>query len=315
MRWSNALRLYSKPAGIGIGLAALTAVALHAWRQRVDVLALWQHSNVMGVATAFLLCVAAQSMFGLAWHRLALGAGMPATLREDMQRWGLSLLAKYLPGKVWQGLARSALYGDTGNAGRIFGLFVREQMLSLGSAAMVVTLIAPPALSPAFQPVIQFAFAAGGIILVLLSGMGHIPAWAPAVLHQWMLPVRGWAVMQAWLLNLIAYGLLCGGFAILAWSLGYDSVDLSELAAGLCFSGLTGVTAFFIPAGLGVREAGLVWYLGPTMGSGNAAALALAARIWLTFGEVFVSLAAFLAMRNMLRHGKFKVSARTQASQ
>ncbi len=68
------------------------------------------------------------------------------------------------------------------------------------------------------------------------------------------------------------------------------------VVAGLCFAGLAGIAAFFVPAGIGVREAALVWYLAPVIGPGPAALLAVAARVWISVGEAGLVAAGMLVL-------------------
>jgi len=53
-------------------------------------------------------------------------------------------------------------------------------------------------------------------------------------------------------------------------------------------AGIIGLFAFFVPAGLGVREGVMVFMLSFLMPPAMAGIIALSSRIWLTFAEVFL---------------------------
>jgi hypothetical protein len=92
--------------------------------------------------------------------------------------------------------------------------------------------------------------------------------------------------LQAWAWHLLAYLLLGVSVDCLARALapGFAPGTLAATGA-FCFAGIAGVLAFVVPAGLGVREAALAWYLAAWLPAGPAALLALAARACLTLAE------------------------------
>lgn len=51
-------------------------------------------------------------------------------------------------------------------------------------------------------------------------------------------------------------------------------------------STFAGFLAFFMPSGLGVREAALIFFLNPEVGEANAIIIAIASRLWLIFGDL-----------------------------
>ena len=80
--------------------------------------------------------------------------------------------------------------------------------------------------------------------------------------------------------------------------MGIDQAGLAwPTIAGLCFAGLAGIAAFFVPAGIGVREAALAWYLAPVIGPAPAALLAVASRLWISTGEAVLVGGGLLALR------------------
>lgn len=293
----DALRRGGRALGPLLGLTALALVAQQAWIRRAQWLPLWQRLDAADIALILGLCVAMQIAFALAWHLFARGGWAPRSLYADQLRWGQSLPAKYLPGKIWQGVARSALYADERRPALTFVLFVREQLLSLGIGAAIAALAAPAALSPRLGLALQAALLGFAVVVSLAALWRRMPAALaarlPAALTGWNqgLPARA-TLAQAWLLQGLAYAAMCAAFAALVSAFGL-SIDWRQAAATLCLAGLAGVLALPVPAGLGVREIGLLWCLTPLVGAGNAAMLALAWRLAITAGEAAFALAGY----------------------
>lgn len=296
-RRAGALRSAGRSVGWLLGLAALAAVAQQAWSRRAQWLPLWQRLDAADIALALALCLAMQVAFGLAWHLFAHGRWVREQVYADQLRWAQSLPAKYLPGKIWQGVARSALYAGERRAALTFVLFVREQLLSLGIGAAIAALAAPAALAPHAGLAFQFALLVFAVALSLAALWRRLP---PALAARWPAALAGWnqglparaTLAQAWLLQLFAYAAMCAAFAVLVSGFGLR-IGLAQSSAALCLAGLAGVLAILVPAGLGVREAGLFWCLSPLVGAGNAAMLALAWRVAITAGEASFAAAGF----------------------
>ena len=106
----------------------------------------------------------------------------------------------------------------------------------------------------------------------------------------------GWSDAVGLCVQCLAVGL--GAFGYLALGLGFFSLAggldwpdpaWARLAIGaLCFGGLAGIAAFFVPAGIGAREGAIAWFLAPTVGMESALMLAVMARLWITVGELMV---------------------------
>ncbi|WP_408952448.1 lysylphosphatidylglycerol synthase domain-containing protein [Lysobacter sp. Hz 25] len=299
MNWRNPFSGYGRMLGLALGLAAFVLVALQIWQRHDELLPLWRRMDVAHIAAALILCVLVQGLFGLSWHVLARGRVERASLVADQLRWGQSLMAKYLPGKIWQGVARGALYGEERHVGAVFVLFVREQLLSLGISALIAAACAPAALPATLGWWFRCGFVAAAFVLTAIAALRRLPAAVrvrlPASLAAWnSAPPAPAALLRAWLAQFAAYLAMCAAFATLADGFGLQ-LGWLQLSAALCFAGLAGVAALFVPAGLGVREAGLFWCLSPALGPGNAAMLAVAWRVAITAGEGSVALLALAA--------------------
>lgn len=286
--------------GIVLGLAVLGFVLFQLQAQWQSLDFSWTRLHWPAIGLSLLLLATAQALFAFSWHRLLADAGESGELRGDAARWCVSLAGKYFPGKVWQAVARFGLYHGAERGKKVAPAFVRETLLSLSAAMAIVA--AHGWSDVAATGRLEWVFSFGSLALVLLSlpGVAHAAAryvqrWLPTRL---VVPEGGAAALvEVWAMQLAAYLLLGLGCLFLARGMGISQADIAmPVVAGLCFAGLAGIAAFFVPAGIGVREAALVWYLAPVIGPAPAALLAVAARVWISVGEASLIAAGMLVL-------------------
>ena len=282
---SRALRWF----GIVLGLVIFGFVVhrVYSQRQAVDFSLAQVHWTALAIS--MLLYFAAQALFASSWHRLLSDRGESGELLADIARWCVSTAGKYFPGKVWHAVARVGLYHGAERGRKVAPAFVRETCLSLSAAMTLVA--AHGFLDDSALGRLQFVFSIGAVLLLLLSlpgiariALGWLARWTPLRLA---VPAGGLGVMAVvWLMQLVAYVLFGLGLLALARGLGIGQAGLAlPMVAALCFAGLAGIAAFFVPAGIGVREVALAWYLAPYVGPAPAALLAVSARVWISLGE------------------------------
>jgi len=292
-------------AGLLFGLVLLFAVGwqLLAYRDQLAIDFSRLSWPLLGGALAAAL--AAQACFSVAWRRL-LGVAAAVDWRDDAARWCVSLGGKYVPGKVFHALARIGLYRGRIAASRLAALVVRELMLGLGAACAWVAvhaLLDPRAAFPWWP-------AAGAALLLpvaavllpspgLRSLSGHDDAGV-AVATPSSRPAAADAV-AAWALQAIGYLLIGVSVAALAHAFVPIAPGWLACTAAFCFAGVAGVLALVVPAGIGVREAALAWYLAAWLGAGPAALVALAARACLTLAELLAVLFGLWHLRHAAR--------------
>lgn len=162
--------------------------------------------------------------------------------------WGRSLLAKYVPGGIWQLVGRAMLLRQLNarhNSAYYSGLV--EQAISLGLclsiAAIASLLLSHPALA---------TFAVAAIALAATIACRLLPGIASR--HH---------LCRALLLYCLAMPFYLAAYACIATSL-----PLVELAARLFAGTSAGMLAFIVPGGLGVRES-----VASLLGSGQATSL------------------------------------------
>ncbi len=241
-----------------------------------------------------LLCyLVGMGVFAEYWRRGvgALGGKLP---RLDCHfAYFVSQLGKYVPGKAWVILIR---YGLIGKNRLSFGAATASSVYETFSVMGCGALLSFP-------------------VLLLLGGDTTLP-WpalglAAALLAASHPPVSGWiATVAGWvsgreerLMPVPSWRVLWKGapLLILGWILAGASFPLAGAGVGVAYpgpseavlagaaSGLAVAAGFVVlvaPAGLGVREWLLVQTLGPSVGEGPAALIAVAARGLQVCGEL-----------------------------
>ena len=205
----------------------------------------------------------------------------------------LSLLARYVPGKVWQIAGLAYLAGREGiPPGPAAFSAVVAQAFSLGAAAVAGGLyLALGPLPSQGGALLALAVALGVLFLlawprlyrVVLARLGRAPD--PTALQ---VGPGGLSFSCRWLaLNLVAWAGYGLAFCLL-WAafrpLAPSEVGLAATAFPAAY--LLGYVAFFAPAGLGVREGALAALTAPVLGAADATALAVIARVWMTSTEL-----------------------------
>lgn len=276
--------------GWALGVVALGLVCWQVWQHREQVDLAWRQLDPVRLAAALALGLGAQLLFALAWYRLIHAAAPTLALRSHLARWLLTLGGKYVPGKIWQGVGRVALYQGEIGAGAVAATYLREMLLSTSAACAVASLHG--LLFGSILGLLAPGLAALSLALALLAQprfAAAFMAWLPPRLRPAAStdrPIPAASLGLAWLLQLSAYLTLGLALALIADGvLPMDGERFAVVASGLCLAGIAGIAAFFVPAGLGVREAMLTWYLAQYMNVGEAGMIALLARGWLTLAE------------------------------
>jgi len=209
--------------------------------------------------------------------------------------WSVSNLGKYVPGKIWQIGAMSAMSRELGvspiaaSGSAILGTLVNV------IAGFVIALVSGRALlertRPGWGNVATLIVAIAGVSLLLAPLI--VPRLAPIAARltgrplQTTLPVR--AVVYSLVGNLIAWLIYGAAFRLFVLGiLGTSTGGYLEYLAAYTISYLFGYLAFFAPAGLGVREEVMMRILAVAglATVPQAALVTVSSRIWLTILEV-----------------------------
>jgi uncharacterized membrane protein YbhN (UPF0104 family) len=287
--------------GAAIGVALFAVIAWQLWRALQDgqlVLGRADWTMLLAAMAFLLVAYAAQAW---AWHLLLRAAGGASRPRADCARWAVSLLGKYVPGKVFHAVGRLALYRKPSRLPAAPAYAV-ETLLTLTAAACVAAVTLP--LHAERLPALAWTAAcAGALVGLAASASNALDRLTGRLLARLFGPGRAPSIARAsralpLCAMALSYLLLGVGLHVLirAWGM-HLTVPLAVAIGALSFAGIAGIVAVFVPAGLGVREGALVWLLAPYAGLPQAMFIALAARVWLTAGDAVAAAAGALLLR------------------
>jgi uncharacterized membrane protein YbhN (UPF0104 family) len=229
------------------------------------------------------------------WWLLLRGCGAPSPFWAAASVWGKSILARYVPGNVFMFVGRAWMSHSRGlSVERVSAAMVYEQALGVGGALLAVAVLFP---FWEYRPgVTALSLIAIPVLVVLMHPrvFGPLAGWALRLLHRPPLEVTlGFRTVLGMLCLFTLDWLVAGtGAWLLARALtglDVDSLPLVIVAYALAY--VAGMVAFFIPSGIGVREAVLTASLSKELPGGVALTWALLLRLWVTAVElVFVGL-------------------------
>ena len=244
-----------------------------------------------------LLCyLVGMAVFAEFWRRGvgALGGKLP---RLDCHfAYFVSQLGKYVPGKAWVILIRYGLIGKNRLSFRaVTASSVYETFNVMGSGALLSFLAL---LLLGGDPTLLW-LALGLSAALLAASHPPVSGWIATVAgwglgrEERLTPVPSWRVLRKGAPLLILGWILAGAsFPLAGAGVGVAYPGPSDVVLAGAASGLAVAAGFVVlvaPAGLGVREWLLVQTLGPSVGEGPAALIAVAARGLQVCGELGVA--------------------------
>jgi uncharacterized membrane protein YbhN (UPF0104 family) len=236
------------------------------------------------------------------WRRLVAWYGVRVSITEAWYGYSRANIVRYIPGNIW-GLAAKTLLMTRLGLRRTEAVFVMiyESAVLLTMGLLVYFFTAASSVGSLVINVVL------GIITALLLALVVRPQLL-VNLARWFGREASWRVVP-WSLFLrlaggyVVYWLVVGlGFfavsqAFLPWSASLLGVAIGVYAV----SWSIGFMSLLTPSGVGVREISMVFFLAGVVGSGLAAALAVAARLIFVIGEV-LSFVLVLIIRNTKTH-------------
>jgi uncharacterized membrane protein YbhN (UPF0104 family) len=241
----------------------------------LELIALWQ--TLVATALVFLGLI----LTGHVWGKVLASFGHQLSVRSSFSVFCLGQLGKYLPGSIWSITAQSDLARKHGIPVRTTvatGLiFLYWNVLSCAILALGLAFIG--IFDFFFEPwVYVFGFAALflGIIPRFVNFLAKQLAGGKQTTQTRAIDVLLFLVIMS--LVWLSYG--SAVFIILTNSLDEVNRNLFLLSlASFAVSFLFGVITPIAPAGLGVREASLIFLLSPAVGLASASALAILIRL------------------------------------
>ena len=289
-------RLRTQAVWIGqvLSVVALTAVA--AWFVRMRV---WRTVDLRDprlyamVSVCVAIYVAGFAFFGYGWVRwLELSAAIPFPTATGIRIHCRSQIAKYVPGNVFQFVARHASANRLGATHSALVLAAAAEIAALVVAA--VTLAASGRRLPAPFPQIPRAAAFGVALLAVILAVTLASKLSGAVDRGRRARLRRW--LGACLTLLLYVPPFVGNGLCLALLLSLNHTGalppLTALVGIWSMSWLAGYLVPGSPGGLGVRDAALVLALSGWCSRTEAVAIATEMRLVSTLGDVTLWLAS-----------------------
>lgn len=270
--------------GLAFVIAAMAAavVGLNDSRE-----AIWEIAGELSwwrVVTPFVLVTAGVASTALVWSRALTRCGHPLPIRESAPIFFVGQLGKYLPGSVWS-IGAAALM-----------LRRRGVLVSTSVATSLIFLLLH------FAPGLTVAG------LLVLGGHTRLPDWCGivislaglAALTPWVMrPVgrflnRSGGFDWAWPDSALVFVVMSVAWALYTAALFITAPDAPASAvptvmAAFVLAFAAGVAVPLAPAGVGVREAVLIYLLTPALGFEVAAAVSLFSRVTHTVADLLLA--------------------------
>ncbi|RRH95481.1 hypothetical protein EH240_24835 [Mesorhizobium tamadayense] len=247
MALSPSARIWLHRVGAFLGLAGVifVGIRLHDYAGQIDF-----HSLGVGgyaaIAALAGLYGASNLLLALGWRRLLGYLGVPVSRFWAIDAYAISQLAKYVPGNIFQFAGRQAIGVAAGIGNRPLAKSTAYELAVLVvGGALFVPLLLPLVGTPDYLGWISFA-ATVTVALWLAGRVGGAVFRAAAVFYLGFLTLSG-------LVFVAAFGLAGGP---------HDFALYPAVAGAYVLAWLVGLVTPGAPAGLGIREAVLLFLLG-----------------------------------------------------
>jgi uncharacterized membrane protein YbhN (UPF0104 family) len=307
---TRAPRNWRRIIRIGALVVALVLCVVFLIPRAGDIVDALGRQNPLSIVVGLVLAIAATYTTFLSWRELMAGAGHPLARSSAQRVFFLSQIGKYIPGSIWAIVAQA----DLGREHKVpavksVAVGLLTLLVSCGAgvcvAAASLPFVIPDALSKywfvvIFVPIALAALhpAVLGIVMRLASRVmkrdfGTMRLPVPSVAKAF-----GWAVL-AWIL----FGAHIA--TLMAPLLRLDGHSFVLAVGSYSLAWLVGFLVFFLPAGLGGREAVLTALLvaGSTLNVNAAVSVAVMSRVLLTVTDLVLALAAGLSRRRKVAPG------------
>lgn len=260
------------------------------WESIIDV---FRSFSAWVLVSTVLVTVAGKVMVSVQAQLITRVNGREFTFRESFWMYSASDLVKYVPGGLWNALARVRLYTNMGMpataSAKAFAL--EKYWMVLGALATGAIALTADALGAVGAPTSGAVVAVTRILLVVAWIAG---TWAGGRLTG--NPIVPLTVIRSMSEQTVMAVFL--GLGVWIPLVAVDA-DVSPLVAIGAFSvgRAMGYLAVFAPAGIGVREAVTLWALGSTGASTREVLVALGVNRVMTFVADVSSFGASLAVR------------------
>ena len=254
----------------------------------------WNNLDFARVTLTALGCIAicsciysaANVLLAMAWRHILLHLGVPVPHLWSVKVYGISQLAKYLPGNVFQFAGRQSLGMADGIAS---GKLLKSTAWEIGllvCAGSSFAVLGMPFFWHATSPQTGLFLWAGTVVLTCFG------------LRKFIGP----PVSAAFFLQTLFLVVSAGTFVSLLFAIEGTSAFVLEfwpsLGGGYILAWLVGLLTPGAPAGVGVREAVLLFMLRGCLPESDLLLAIILARVVTVFGDLLFFFAAFFLIRN-----------------
>ncbi len=239
----------------------------------------------------------------LSWRKALKVHGLQISVPQAVYSHGISVFAKYIPGKIWVILGRASIVSENGfSLSFTSTISLKEQLVYLFLGLLISLMVLP------FVPVhilftLMVFFTAVGLYLLLFVESIHryiLSALFKLVKKKFEVPfitVKDAIPFAKWIL--FYWSIWSIAFYLLTKSVIPETPILAAFSfpVSVCY----GLLAVIVPGGVGVREGILVLFLSSLgIDPAQAVTLSIIQRLWFITGEIFIfSLALLNRKRNV----------------
>ncbi len=246
----------------------------------------------VGTGALVLVYTLANSMLAFAWRDILAALDVSAPLPWSMKTYAASQLAKYVPGNIFHLAGRQALGMAAGVSARSLGKSLFLELALIAFAGGLLGILALPLLTIRLSEYLSL-----GIFAVVTGMVGHIIRYysGPPVAHAFFWYLMFHAVSSTTFVVLIA--LLTQDWANLPWV---------GLCGGYIVAWLIGLLTPGAPAGVGVREAVLLFLFNGLVPEADLLLAIVLTRIVSVVGDVLFWICSLkLSTDSLKRHSRW----------
>ena len=290
---NDAIKRYLSWAGMGLGVLGIVfiVIKLAQYNGQIDYSRLTLFDWLAFAGLALLYGVASWALLPWAWHNLLKHYGVSAGLLWSMRTYGLSQLAKYVPGNIFHLASRQAIGVSAGLPGWPLAKSTFWDLVLEAISGVFFGVLVLPSFFPGIntgETVIIFVFALAVYLLAVARWWSRWVAYAAAA-YTLFLAFAG--------INFV--------LVLSLWS-GSESLPVVSICGAYVVAWLIGLITPGAPAGAGVRELVLYALLHSSIPQTDLLYVIVIGRIVTIIGDVvFYGLA--LAMNKIWPAEKFQV--------
>jgi glycosyltransferase 2 family protein len=237
----------------------------------------------------------------LSWHKILSVHNIKISPRLAIYSHGISVFAKYIPGKIWVILGRASIVSEKGQSLTLLStLSLKEQLIYLFMGLLISSLVLPfLEISPLIITAVILSMVGFGVLLFSQLTHNKLIKLAEKLFKRTVdIPYINFREFYKSYIYIACYWFSWSlGFYFFAKSIYPDTAFLATFFFPVSVS--YGLLAIFLPGGIGVRES-IIAFLLTKVGLDPTVAISISViqRLWFILGEIFIlSLALFVKER------------------